>query len=89
MQMENKISWTYLDGTLTFSGEGSTEGSDPCKAQSWQEIVNMYQNSVTAVVIGNGVTQLEDCDFSGCENLTSVTISGSVEYIGEAAFIGC
>ena len=35
------------------------------------------------------VTEIEDNGFNGCDRITSVTIPGSVETIGNSAFAGC
>ena len=43
----------------------------------------------TSVDIPNGVVEICDTAFYGCENLTSVTIPNSVEHIGVEAFYGC
>ena len=41
------------------------------------------------VIIGNGVTSIEDSAFYGCSGLMSVTIGNSVESIGRATFEDC
>ncbi len=42
-----------------------------------------------AYVIPDGVTHISDRAFSGCENLTSVSIPDGVTHIGDRAFSGC
>ena len=46
-------------------------------------------NSLTTVVIGNGVTHIGDYAFMSCTGLTSLTFGNSVTSIGERAFGGC
>ena len=52
---------------------------------------NLYLNDdlVTALVIPDRVTRIEDYAFYSCDSLTSVTIPDGVTYIGEDAFFGC
>ncbi len=40
-------------------------------------------------IIPYGVSKIADYAFSGCHNLTSITIPDSVSYIGRSAFGGC
>ena len=49
----------------------------------------LYGGAFTKLVIGDGVTSIEDRAFSGYESLTNVTIGNSVRWIGEEAFSGC
>ena len=78
-----KCTWT-LDGTkLTISGNGAMANYGYFQWQPWRE------ESITEVVIENGVTSIGDGAFSGCTSLTSVTIPNSVTSIGDYAFSGC
>ena len=45
--------------------------------------------SSLVVELENGITSVAASAFSGCDNLTSVSIPGSVTNIGESAFYGC
>ena len=49
---------------------------------------SLYQ-SITSVIIRDGVTDIGDCMFAGCSGLTSVTIPSSVTNIANGAFEGC
>ncbi len=59
------------------------------------ENYKIYRNAfianttLTNVVIGNGVTHIDEKAFQNCTSLTSVSIGDSVETIGAYAFNGC
>ncbi|MCD7903255.1 MAG: leucine-rich repeat domain-containing protein, partial [Oscillospiraceae bacterium] len=78
------VTWTLEDGVLTISGEGEMEdyayGGTPWYSQL---------ESVTTVVIGNGVTSIGEYAFYGCSSIESITISTSVTSIGSSAFEDC
>jgi len=46
-------------------------------------------DSLTSVVIGNGVTSIGDSAFFECRSLTSIVIPDSVTSIGDSAFTSC
>ena len=48
-----------------------------------------YQNAITKIEFGDGVTIIGDYSFYKCYSLTSVTISNSVTSIGAATFHSC
>ena len=50
---------------------------------------NYYQNAVTKIEFGDGVTSIGDSTFSDCYSLTSITIPDSVTSIGKYAFASC
>ncbi|MCL2845388.1 MAG: leucine-rich repeat protein, partial [Chitinivibrionia bacterium] len=70
---------TLSGGTLTVSGTGqmSLTGGTP-----WAPV----RDSITTIVIGNGVTNITERAFSNLTNLTSVSISETVTYIDRDAF---
>ena len=59
----------------------------------WSQYVEHYVfrdcTSLTALNIGENVTNIPACAFCGCNGLTTVTIPSSVTSIGDAAFSGC
>ena len=77
-----ECTWTFDDstGTLTISGEGAV-GSD----QSWIEHVD----SITSIVIEDGITSIGTNAFRNISSLESVTLSASVSTIGNTAFYRC
>ena len=68
------------DGVLTISG--TTDMND---AHPWDE----YADSIKKVVIEPGVKSIGSCAFSGCKNLTEVSIPNTVTKIKVGAFEGC
>ena len=48
-----------------------------------------HNESLTEVIIENGVTSIGDFAFSSCPSITSINIPGSVTSIGESAFADC
>ena len=71
-----------LDGTvLTFSGNGEM-GNYSINGLPWGE-------SITEVIIENGVTNVGEYAFYYCSKLIRVTIPDSVTNIGTGAFDGC
>ena len=85
------LSWSFSGGVLTISGSGDMydypehlHGPDSGNelAQPWFHL-KPYINSI---VINEGVTSIGAGAFWGCNALTSVSIPGSVQRIGFAAF---
>lgn len=70
-----------IDGTLTVSGSGEMDGW-PLGETPWFD----YSDSITSVVIEDGVTRVGVSAFWGCENLTHVIIPGSVTRIDYFSF---
>lgn len=80
--------WRIEGSTLIISGSGEMEDYDPRwwgEKSPWYD----YRNSITSVIINNGVTKIGECAFEGCGSLKSVTISKSVKRIEGLAFAGC
>ena len=84
------------DGTLTISGTSMPDyevrniGDShyyiklTCNAPWFPQ-----QDKIKKVVIEDGVTDIGDCAFFCCTNLTSITIPNSVTCIGDDVFKGC
>lgn len=78
------ITWNFDAGTGTLSFTGSGEMELPSYA-SW----NDYDEDVTSIVIGEGITSIDRLAFSGLRQVTSVSFPDSLQVIEESAFSGC
>jgi RHS repeat-associated protein len=83
----NALHWELNNGTLTISGTG--EMPEYAYQTTRGGFGEEYQESITAVIIDVGVTNIGYYAFSGCVNLNSVTISSSVTRIEAWAFNNC
>ena len=82
------VEWDLKDGVLsiTYTGSGSGRMNDyRSHAMPWDNKIE----SISAVVIGEGVTRIGEMAFSGAVNLSSATIASTVDSIGEFAFENC
>ena len=80
----DNLTWTLdEDGVLTISGTGEMESRSYLGDYIW------LPETVTSVVINEGVTSIGDNAFENCTNLTSVSLPESLESIGFRAFCGC
>ena len=84
MSRKNYIAWTLKNGTLTISGNGPMKNYGFGGAPWYSS-----RESITAIVVKDGVTSIGDSAFAVCMGLTSVIISNSVTEIGESAFFKC
>jgi len=75
-------SWSVKGNVLTISGNGATEDFYSFSSYDFGE-------SITKVVVENGVERIGASLFSYCSSLTEVVISKSVTSIGSGAFLGC
>ena len=84
---DSNLTWKLDGETLTISGTGAmpdfdvNEGINP----PWYA----DRNSVTAIVVENGVTNIGDWAFYNCTNAISAQIPAGVESIGFIAFGYC
>ena len=62
-----------------------------CNGKSYEIFRNAFNglDTITSVVIPEGVTKIGDSAFQGCTALTSVTIGDTVTYLGTSAFEKC
>lgn len=79
------LTWDLTDGVLTIGGSGDMTNWDWEEAVPWYS----YRESITSVIIEDGVTGIGNWAFYFCTGLTSVTIGNSVTGIGDFAFYGC
>ncbi len=79
------VTWALEGGVLTISGTGEMEDYLHSDYVPWHS----QRESITAIVIENGITSISWAAFCECSNLTSVTIPDSVTSIGGSAFYGC
>ena len=80
-----------VDGSMGLGGSGSdNNGAASLRYSSSANNINkVYQNAITKVEIGDGVTYLGGYSFSYCYSLKSVTIPKSVTSIPTYAFNYC
>ncbi len=79
------VTWTLDGDTLTISGTGAMADYTTTSNAPWYS----QKDSITTVVISDGVTSIGDYAFAQCSSLTSITIPSSVTSIGRNAFDGC
>ena len=80
------LTWTLnSNGALTVSGAGAMTDYSFENRTPWFE----YRDSIIAVVIESGVTNIGSMSFSSCNHLESAAIPDSVTHIGDYAFAWC
>lgn len=80
------LTWELdCEGVLTISGTGEMTNYEDESPALWYE----HKESISAVVIKNGITSIGDRAFYVCRNLTSVEIPNSITSIGYMAFSTC
>ena len=72
----------YKDGRLVIGGKGAMTDYENYSDVPWAS----YKQYITAVEIANGVTNIGNYAFYGCNELKSVDIPSSVTRIGNQAF---
>ena len=77
------LKWSYDNATqeLKISGSGNIVDNN----LPWTE----YESMIKSIVIGEGITSIDDFTFRGCSNLTSVSLPSTLTRIGGYAFNRC
>ena len=85
--INNKITWELdSDGTLTLEGEGDM----PAFVGFNQSIPWLYyRETVTSIVVKEGITGLCSMAFFGCTHATQVILPDSLTTIGTESFLAC
>lgn len=83
--------WRLQGDTLIFSGKGSMSPLSWSHLNEWGKAKQVppwrtFKETVTKVIIEDGVTDILSSSFKYFTELTDVTIPGSVKVIGESAF---
>jgi len=84
------LTWELNAGVLTISYDGVGTGAMDDfgyfeDAAPWDS----SRESITSVIISDGVTRIGYYAFAGCSSLTTVTIPNSVTILGYGAFYNC
>ncbi|MBQ8228339.1 MAG: leucine-rich repeat protein [Clostridia bacterium] len=84
----DSLTWAFDESTgeLVISGTGEMNNYDlRFEFRPWSD----YQNHITKVIIGDGVTSIGEYAFKYCVFLTDVELGNTVTTIGEGAFYFC
>lgn len=78
----------YVSSYQKDVGENNiSEDSEVIISEFWsREYLNFERKDVKKVVIGEGITGIENDIFNQCDNLISIEIPSTVSYIGDKAF---
>ena len=81
--MENGLRWILdSEGLLSISGNCCMS---ELNEYPWKE----YSDAIQTIVINNGIKDISNDAFSGCNNLSEVAIPATVVSIGDYAFASC
>lgn len=83
----DNLYWSYADDTLSITGTGDMYDyeADSANASPWL----LFRDSISQVVLPEGITYIGAHAFRQLPLLTEVTIPNAVEEIGESAFAWC
>ena len=82
---ENAAYTLYTNGLLRISGSGATD--DQNETSVWAK--NGTADSITKIIVDDGITKIGDHFFNGLPNVTSALIAQTVSEIGTYAFADC
>ena len=81
----SNVGWQLYDnGKLVIKGEGAMSNYSSTSMPWYSKI-----DSITSIVVENGVTSIGNNAFYGCNKATSITVADSVTSISQSAFSGC
>lgn len=86
----DSVSYKLEGGVLTLSGTGSTteftrnSETDVVNTPWWEQ-----RESITSIVVEEGITCLDNYVFYGCSNVTSVTLPSTLERVETRVFAKC
>ena len=81
-QCGDNMTFSQKGTILTIEGTGNMYNYDQGNSYPWD-------NNITEVVIGSGVTSIGDYAFAWCSQLEKINIPASVTSIGEGTFENC
>ena len=84
----DNLTWTLDEGgTLTLSGTGciSNIGTGSTIVWPWES----HFSDIQKVVVGEGITEIENYAFEKAKNLKEVVLPSTLEQIGHYCFEGC
>lgn len=87
-QCGDNLDWEYDPSTttLTITGTGDMyDYNNSSPHAPWYD----YQNSITSVVLPNGMTSIGNYAFKGCAGLVTITLPDGLTKIGNCAFMNC
>lgn len=79
------ITWTVSNGVLTVSGNGMMDNYTLETLAPWYA----YRDSITSIVVADGVTSVGAYAFYGLDAATSMVLPATVETVDYAAFENC
>lgn len=83
----NDVTWElYSDGKMIISGTGKTIDYNSAKVAPWN---NKYEDIITSIEVGEGITSLGNQMFRKCVKLKDVKLPTTLETIGTNTFINC
>lgn len=82
---ENAAYTLYTNGLLRISGSGATD--DQHETSVWAK--NGTADTITKIIVDDGITKIGDYFFHGLPNVTSALIAQTVSEIGTYAFADC